>query len=284
MLSRIYAQQGDQEACKDAARQSLKLCRETGDRSGIALGLQSLGNAFLAEGKFGESVLHFEQSISAYQELGQHDRVAYSMAMMGLAVAATGSYPRAYEEGTRALAHAQQRSNPQELFSAYTCLAWAQIGMGDLAEAQACLDRSLAICRALGLRLELVVTLTPMGLVARGMRDGERARGCLAEAIRTYTSVRPLSPSVLGWVLAVGALLVLDQGDVPLAIEIYAAATRVPYVANSRWFEDVAGRHIAAAAASLSPDVVAAAQARGRARDPSTTVMGLLTTLAQAEQ
>jgi hypothetical protein len=47
-------------------------------------------------------------------------------------------------------------------------------------------------------------------------------------------------------------------------------------VANSRWFEDVAGRHIAAAAAPLPPDVVAAAQERGRARDLDATVAELL--------
>jgi hypothetical protein len=36
-------------------------------------------------------------------------------------------------------------------------------------------------------------------------------------------------------------------------------------VANSHWFEDVVGKHIASAAAALSPETVAAAQERGRA-------------------
>jgi len=47
-------------------------------------------------------------------------------------------------------------------------------------------------------------------------------------------------------------------------------------VANSRWFEDVAGREIAAAAEALPPEVVAAAQERGRARDLWATVEELL--------
>ena len=54
-------------------------------------------------------------------------------------------------------------------------------------------------------------------------------------------------------------------------------ASRYPFVAKSRWFEDVAGRHIAAAA--LPPDVIAAAQERGRTRDLDTTVSQLLTEL-----
>jgi hypothetical protein len=56
----------------------------------------------------------------------------------------------------------------------------------------------------------------------------------------------------------------------------YALASRYPRVANSRWFEDIAGRHLAAVAATLLPDVVSAAQERGRARDLEATVAELL--------
>jgi hypothetical protein len=45
---------------------------------------------------------------------------------------------------------------------------------------------------------------------------------------------------------------------------------------NSRWFEDVAGRRIAAAAETLPPEVVAVAQERGQARDTAATVAELL--------
>jgi hypothetical protein len=51
---------------------------------------------------------------------------------------------------------------------------------------------------------------------------------------------------------------------------------RYPFVANSVWWEDVVGKHIATAAAALPPDVVAAAQERGRARDLWSTAEELL--------
>ena len=47
-------------------------------------------------------------------------------------------------------------------------------------------------------------------------------------------------------------------------------------IANRRWFEDVAGKPIAAVADTLPPDVVAAAQERGRARDFDATITELL--------
>ena len=78
------------------------------------------------------------------------------------------------------------------------------------------------------------------------------------------------------------ALLLLDQGSRDRAIELYALASRDPYVANSRWFEDVAGREIAAAAEALPPEAVARAQERGRARDLWATVEELLGELGGA--
>ena len=82
--------------------------------------------------------------------------------------------------------------------------------------------------------------------------------------------------------LPAAALLLTKQGKTAYAVEIYALASRFPLVANSRWFEDVAGKHIAAAAAhpeGVPPDVIAVAQARGRARDLDATVRELLAEL-----
>ena len=77
-------------------------------------------------------------------------------------------------------------------------------------------------------------------------------------------------------VLPAIALILADQGKKERAVELYALASRYPLVANSRWFEDIAGQHIAAVADTLPPEVVAEAQERGRARDLEATVKELL--------
>ena len=59
-------------------------------------------------------------------------------------------------------------------------------------------------------------------------------------------------------------------------MEIFALASRYLFIVNSRWFEDVVGRRITIASASLPSDMVAAAQERGRARDLDETVAELL--------
>jgi hypothetical protein len=50
-------------------------------------------------------------------------------------------------------------------------------------------------------------------------------------------------------------------------------------VANSQWFEDVAGRDIKAISATLPPDVVSAAEARGQTADLWQGSVGLLAEL-----
>jgi hypothetical protein len=79
------------------------------------------------------------------------------------------------------------------------------------------------------------------------------------------------------------ALLLAKRGQAEQAAEVYALAERYPYVSNSRFWEDVVGKHVAAAAATLPAEIVAAAQERGRARELWATVEGLLAKLKEME-
>jgi hypothetical protein len=110
--------------------------------------------------------------------------------------------------------------------------------------------------------------------------------GCLSQAREHLWEALRLSAE-LGGILTVAfalpgiALLWASYGDVERAVELYALASGMPIVSNSRWFEDAVGRHIAAAAATLPPDTIAAAQARGRARDLKSTITELLVELGE---
>jgi hypothetical protein len=59
-------------------------------------------------------------------------------------------------------------------------------------------------------------------------------------------------------------------------VELYALAETRPFVVNSQLFNDIAGKHIAAAAATLTPGVVEAAQVRGQMLDWWETAAELL--------
>jgi hypothetical protein len=104
-------------------------------------------------------------------------------------------------------------------------------------------------------------------------RSQSRARAYLRRALSELN--RTLLP--------VTSLILAGQGKPGRAVEIYALASRYPYVANSHWFEDVVGKHITAVAATLPPEVVGAAQERGRARDLWETAQELLEELDRAD-
>jgi hypothetical protein len=75
------------------------------------------------------------------------------------------------------------------------------------------------------------------------------------------------------------ALLFADSGEIERAVELYALVKRHPYFGASRLRQDITGRYIDAAAATLDPEVIAAAQERGRARDLWETTENLLAEL-----
>jgi len=106
--------------------------------------------------------------------------------------------------------------------------------------------------------------LAVLGLAALGLGQLVDAREQLVTALdwahdRDYVG---LMISLAGL-----ALLAAREGDAERAVELYALVTRHPFVANSRWFEDVIGQHITEVAATLSPDIVRTARERGRALD-----------------
>ncbi|UCC61794.1 MAG: hypothetical protein JSV36_13465 [Anaerolineae bacterium] len=91
----------------------------------------------------------------------------------------------------------------------------------------------------------------------------------------------PITEPEALWALLAMALLLASEGENERAIELYALASRYPLVAKSRWFADVLGYQLAAAAAALPAERVAIAEERGRTRDLEATAAELLTELCR---
>jgi hypothetical protein len=118
-----------------------------------------------------------------------------------------------------------------------------------------------------------------MGYVECELGKIPQARAHLFEALRLGAEVGAVFPVMFA--LPGIALLWVYCDQVEGAVELYALASCQPIVSNWRWFEDIAGQQIVAAATTLPPDAVAAAQARGRARDMNSTIAELLVELGE---
>jgi hypothetical protein len=77
------------------------------------------------------------------------------------------------------------------------------------------------------------------------------------------------------------ALWLTDEGETERAVALYALARRYPFVARSRWYQDLFERPLAEAAAALPPGSVQAAEERGRARGVLATLSELLAELGE---
>jgi hypothetical protein len=143
---------------------------------------------------------------------------------------------------------------------------------GDFIEARRLLEESAVALQ--GNRDELSWVLALLGCVACEMGDLDQARQHLGQSLQIAVEVR--SALLFWFVLPSVAVLLAVQGRAERAVDLYALASRWTSVSRSRLWQDIAGRRVAAAAEALPPEVVAAAQERGRAREVWATVEELL--------
>jgi predicted ATPase len=151
------------------------------------------------------------------------------------------------------------------------------IALGRYSEAQRWLERSNSIFQEFGVSENCKIYIG-LGFVAQSLRQKRKAMILFIQAIQM--AVRQHNWEIMHHLLPGVALLLSDMNQHECAVEFYALACQHPYVVNSKWFEDVAGKHIAKVAESLPPEVVSAAQERGRKRDLWETAEELLTELS----
>jgi tetratricopeptide (TPR) repeat protein len=269
--------QGQPEEAERLARDSIAIRQEMGDWSGI-LGEQFLlGRALFLLGKFSEAHSLLEEGVLICSDRGLRRGSALSGILLSAAKAHLGEYEQARSQGQMSLALARGIGYQRGIGFALFVLGKLALTEGAYAEAQQRLQESAAVYLEMRQRDELCSTCALLGIAARGLGNLCRAEQHLYVAVRTATGIGVFLPLVIA--LPAIALLLADQSEKERAVELYALASRYPYVANSHWFEDVVGKHIAAVAATLPPEVVAGAQERGRARDLEATVAELLVEL-----
>jgi len=109
----------------------------------------------------------------------------------------------------------------------------------------------------------------------------DEARDSIASSLQTALQMK--SFTILISVLPLAACVLVSDGRISQAVELYALASRYSYVSNSRWFADVVGQPVETAAVTLSPEAVVAAQKRGRERDLWKTAAELLVELQEGD-
>jgi tetratricopeptide (TPR) repeat protein len=241
-----------------------------------------LGEVLPLSGNYTEAHSLLEEARALCAERGaRRVQLFYVTPHLATVKVGLGLYKEARILAQAGLDGAREMRNQRRIGFNLCVLGGVALVEGVYVEAEQWLQESIAIYREIGMRAELGWALACRGYVARGLGQPNRARQVLREALQIGMEIGAFFPPIIA--LPAVALLLVDQNQVERAVELYALAIRYPYVSHSRWFEDVAGKHVVAVAAALPAEVVAAAQERGRQRDLWATVEELLAELEEQQ-
>jgi tetratricopeptide (TPR) repeat protein len=272
-LGGLAARQGRFEEAEGLLQQSLSITAES-TRMGTAFAWGSLGLTRFISGRFAEAEAPLGQCLAIHRDLGMWGYSFTWRSLLGRVYLHQGKYGQARLEAQRVLSRARELDHKQGVSEGLMLLGELALAEGAFSQAAQHLEES-----PIAVHLETFASrefgqLAILGLTTLGLDRRAEAREHLVAALAWAQGAHHFPGLMLS--LAGLALLSASEGRVERAVELYALASRYPFVANSRWFADVVGQHIAAASAPLAPNVIDAARERGQARELDASVAELL--------
>jgi tetratricopeptide (TPR) repeat protein len=247
-----------------AARDALAGLRALRDRSGEAEALVALASALMWSGRYEEALQPVRERIGIRKGLGGGD--CFGTHFLSWISIHQGRYGEAGRHIDVALEMAREIGAAQLIADSMHHQAHLRIAGGDYPEAVKLIEEAAAAYRKIGQEQSVRVGQCLLAVAARELGDSQRAVANLREAAQTALARRAYP--TLAYTLPVAALLVLDTGRIARAAEVWASASTMACVANSRWFQDVIGRPIAAAVQDLPATVLTEVRCRGRRTQP----------------
>ena len=276
MLGLIHKTLGHLEEAERLERAALTLSQRIGDRSQLVVRHGNLAYTLLWQGKFAEAQQLAGESLAICRDLGDRLFEGWVQYCLSEALMHSGQYEQAGRQAASGLLVVQATGDRRDEGSLYGVLGQLALAESSYARAQAAFAKSGEIFRETQYSL-IDFSLAGLGYTACRLGQPQAARQHLAEALSSVLAIKSYKRVVFA--LPGVALLLAKTGAVARAVEIWALARRHPFVANSRWFEDVAGRELDDLVAILPAEVAEAAQARGRALDLWETAAALLADL-----
>ena len=132
--------------------------------------------------------------------------------------------------------------------------------------------------RRSGARSDIGWALACSGMAAVGLKDLSQARQNLAEVLQLALQFR--HHSMPKYVLLGAAMLAAEEARAARAVELWTvASSHISLFTTARSYQDIYRQRIAPVAETLSPEVAAAAQERGRDKEVWATLEELQTDL-----
>jgi tetratricopeptide (TPR) repeat protein len=260
-------------------REIWAICQEIGDRHLVARGLSYRGFVRFLSGEFIEARTLYEEAALIFDDLGVNDwMVPGLLTDVSLEL---GQYEYVRTEGERELAFHREQNLPRWVGEWLLKLGSVAVATESYGDAQPYLQEAVASLRDARLLIWLGFCLALQGVTYRALGEVRRAETSVLEALQLSYRTEHFFLQIRA--LSAAALCLIDRGEVVMAVELYALASRYPIVANSSWCEDVFGAEIAAISATLPREVVETTEERGQARGLYDTVVEIVGELTSDE-
>ena len=260
-LGQVAWVQGRLEEAEGLMRQAFDLAQVSQDASAIFTRTLSLAESLERLGRFDEAIVLIYECLEMYEAAGYPTTWAYYN-LINTFQAEIEVHLGLYEN---ALRHKFDRTFVWGNGFNHFVHGMALLGLGRLEEAAGTFEKSEAVFRRIAHRENLGWALSASTYLYLRQGQIEAARQRLLEALRLAQATGTFFPYLHG--LPAAAWLLGEDGRPEQALEFYALARRYGFVANSKWFEEMAAAPLEAMRAGLGEEAAEAAQGRGEARE-----------------
>jgi predicted ATPase/class 3 adenylate cyclase len=214
--------QSDYPATVSLAGESLAICREVGDKQGIASALIKLGNAATEEGDYATASAFLEEALTIWRELEDKHGTARALISLGWAALRPGDYRLANARLEEALALSHELRDTRSIGFELSGLGEVALRQGDYARATRLVEESLELRNQLSNKWGVGVSLGTLGWVAMREGDWSRAVERLSESLEVRREIGDMGGSA--WCLERLAEVALAQEQPEKAVRLFGAA------------------------------------------------------------
>jgi len=229
---------------------------------------------------------HFEEARVLIAEMGMADaRSVYRQdaiqSILGSALIHLGRTSEARDRAEKGLSLARRLGDPYGLGFALVVQGWVALVAGGQARAVELFRESAAICEQHAIKDVYTWARASQGFATHRLGQPTAAQEMLTAALQIAVEIK----SFVGMIFAVtfSLPLIADLGGVALAIELNAALSQFPMVANSCFFSALIQQPIETLSTEMTAAIVTAAKARGESRDLEAIVGLVLETLSKGK-
>ncbi len=182
----LAAAQGDYAPARSVYEESVGICRELGDKRGIAFSLSNLGDVAQDQGDYASARTLYEASLGIFRELGDKWGIAGSLSNLGNIAFHQGDFASARTLYEESLGIRRELGDKKGIAGSLNNLGNVAQSQGDFASARPLYEESLGIDQALGDKRGIACSLGNLGNVAYSQGDYASARTLYEECLKIF--------------------------------------------------------------------------------------------------